>query len=451
MIPAPDRLFACAACGKTARVEQLRSGNTIGATFWSDGDVDAPMLPEYPRVSRCQACGKFTWISDAPDANDPDASLVSPLQEEDFLDALDAGLGSNRDRELELRISAWRRGNDQQRSTGVCGRRTARSEANIERLYEMLDPYVEWCTKAEVARQLGRFDLARDVLSLASVHPAEESHHAILMEHIDGRDSRLFELPVADEGHLVRGACPECGRRFLARIECPPSSGEPNTDEVGELSLHANLIGKCICGRVFLTRSAPIVEKPWQARVAKAGCLVGIILLFNAPLAVVMFLIGYLSAAVMAGVAFLLGVGCLILSVHAVSTDYPELGMANPEEILDLLGEPIDERVLRYSAWRSGCIEQLAGRVGDPADVAALRNLVGEPEGPDRLLAAELARQDGDFERALSLVETSQPLWDLHGVAEGIRELAVKRERKLGVWNSKDSKWSSAASQPSTT
>jgi hypothetical protein len=121
--------------------------------------------------------------------------------------------------------------------------------------------------------------------------------------------------------------------------------------------------------------------------------------------------------------------------------DYPPLGNVSQDEIRALLSESADASVLRYVLWRMVCRDELEGCGGDLDNLTTLRELLGEPDGPDRLLAAELARQDGDFKQAIHLLDTSHPLWDLHGVAAGIRQLAIRCERRLGVWDRTRGKW----------
>ena len=59
MVINPPEIIRCPAC----KYEQLRltllSGNTIGAIYYSDGNMDAPMLPRYLVFVRCPKCGVF--------------------------------------------------------------------------------------------------------------------------------------------------------------------------------------------------------------------------------------------------------------------------------------------------------------------------------------------------------------------------------------------------------
>lgn len=63
MLPAHSALLRCPHCGALKEVLQLMSGNTIGATLWSDGKEIAPMLPRVSRIQRCPTCGKYFFFS----------------------------------------------------------------------------------------------------------------------------------------------------------------------------------------------------------------------------------------------------------------------------------------------------------------------------------------------------------------------------------------------------
>ena len=63
MLPETDIVIACPYCEAQARVFQLLSGNTMGAITWTDGWMDAPMLPRAPRIARCAACRRIYWVA----------------------------------------------------------------------------------------------------------------------------------------------------------------------------------------------------------------------------------------------------------------------------------------------------------------------------------------------------------------------------------------------------
>lgn len=51
--------MTCPFCGKEKEIMTLASGNTLGATYWSDNKQIAPMLPEISYVQKCDGCGKY--------------------------------------------------------------------------------------------------------------------------------------------------------------------------------------------------------------------------------------------------------------------------------------------------------------------------------------------------------------------------------------------------------
>ena len=68
----PTRL-TCPHCGKAKHILSIASGNTFGATLWSDTKHDYPMLKSPSSVQRCPHCGHYYYYEDAnPVDCDPD-------------------------------------------------------------------------------------------------------------------------------------------------------------------------------------------------------------------------------------------------------------------------------------------------------------------------------------------------------------------------------------------
>lgn len=59
MQPGYARIVYCPYCGEKKELLSLMSGNTIGARYWSDLRMRAPMLPEVSPVQKCHHCGKY--------------------------------------------------------------------------------------------------------------------------------------------------------------------------------------------------------------------------------------------------------------------------------------------------------------------------------------------------------------------------------------------------------
>lgn len=127
MIPGPEQVITCPHCGFLARQHTLVSGNTFGAILWSDGKQEAPMLPEFPAVTRCQGCKHFYWVDEAKvkDEIEPfgDKSKCVPKEWEraeptqhltidEYIEALDTGVGSNIQKERYVRVHFWWAVND---------------------------------------------------------------------------------------------------------------------------------------------------------------------------------------------------------------------------------------------------------------------------------------------------------------------------------------------------
>ncbi len=60
----PTRL-TCPHCGKVKHILSIASGNTFGATHWSDTKHDYPMLKSPSSVQRCPHCGHYYFYEDA--------------------------------------------------------------------------------------------------------------------------------------------------------------------------------------------------------------------------------------------------------------------------------------------------------------------------------------------------------------------------------------------------
>lgn len=176
-----DLVLACPYCNTPARLFQLASNITIGAYTWTDGWMDAPMMPRAPRIARCRECHKIFWVFTAPQlamiplgekgeaaGEYKDTPHLGPLDEAGCFEALREGLGQGDDLELELRVFTWWRGNDAFREPDRPPGHSTSAEAiaNMERFIELAKDGDEdlLLFRAEALRHLGRFDEARETL-----------------------------------------------------------------------------------------------------------------------------------------------------------------------------------------------------------------------------------------------------------------------------------------------
>ena len=64
MIPGPTYVYACPDCQLRVSKRSIMSGNTFGATHYSDLRVNAPMMPSYPRITKCVRCDCSFWLDE---------------------------------------------------------------------------------------------------------------------------------------------------------------------------------------------------------------------------------------------------------------------------------------------------------------------------------------------------------------------------------------------------
>jgi DNA-directed RNA polymerase subunit RPC12/RpoP len=62
MMPGPTLIFRCMRCGGEFLKRTISSGNTLRATYRSDGKMTAPMLPRTPELAACPHCGEAIWF-----------------------------------------------------------------------------------------------------------------------------------------------------------------------------------------------------------------------------------------------------------------------------------------------------------------------------------------------------------------------------------------------------
>src|SRR4030067_1169918 len=64
MLPGNTIIRKCTACAKPIEQDTISSGNTFGATYWTDGKCNAPMLPDQPWLVMCPHCHSALWIDE---------------------------------------------------------------------------------------------------------------------------------------------------------------------------------------------------------------------------------------------------------------------------------------------------------------------------------------------------------------------------------------------------
>ena len=176
-------------CKKLVKFSTRRSGNTFGATFWTDGKREAPMLSDQPWLRKSPSEGVLFWADQCEEVGQiedyleedevraewRDLEYAREPSEADYFTALSSGIADTDERLRYLRMKLWWKGNDPIRR----GESQQLSEAhvrNLEALGVLLsvsDPN-QRLMKAEAMRELARYDEALSLLDFA--YPDDYSH-----------------------------------------------------------------------------------------------------------------------------------------------------------------------------------------------------------------------------------------------------------------------------------
>lgn len=182
MLPGPTIIRECPHCKSPFKEWTMASGNTFGAKWWTDGNMNAPMLPKQNALVVCPTCCKPVWMDAAKTLGqvdrsrfnretkqliknstyDGDEELVEFCKAptfETYLEALKFQ-GLSTDAEKYIRFRLWWLWNDVRRDTGVAIPLTDQEVQNLESLMPLLDgaKQNDILAKAEALRELGRFD-----------------------------------------------------------------------------------------------------------------------------------------------------------------------------------------------------------------------------------------------------------------------------------------------------
>lgn len=112
MILGPDIYYKCPKCGAYLYTHSLTSGNTFGAKTYSDGRMDAPMLPKFPNLTKCRKCEAIVMLNRLePQYKKRHLCKKYKCMHMDIIDLYKA-LDAFPNDELYIRLKIWRAYND---------------------------------------------------------------------------------------------------------------------------------------------------------------------------------------------------------------------------------------------------------------------------------------------------------------------------------------------------
>lgn len=174
MLLGPNYVYKCPNCGNLLVQGSLISGNTFGATIYSDGKTIAPMLQEFPNLTKCKKCETILWLSKLKEIGIYEWNSVENLklqhadraeflEIEDYYIALNKGIAENHDEELMIRQQIWWAYNDkirQGQKIFIDEKDELRWKENVEKLRTLFDPsdINQKIMIAEINRNLGDFE-----------------------------------------------------------------------------------------------------------------------------------------------------------------------------------------------------------------------------------------------------------------------------------------------------
>lgn len=178
MLPGPTIVRECSSCSKPIAQDTIASGNTFGATCWTDGKREAPMLPDQPWLVMCPHCHALLWIDELEEIGEiepwgeRDCKFENAIEYElpshdEYFAFLEKDIGTP-DKQRYVRLRAWWAGNDARRTKNAEMQISAREASNLMAFAQLLDESDpnDLVMKAEVMRELGRFEDANALLAI---------------------------------------------------------------------------------------------------------------------------------------------------------------------------------------------------------------------------------------------------------------------------------------------
>jgi len=205
MQPGPNYIYKTPITGALVKVSSICSGNTFGATFWTDGWHEAPMLPDEPWLQLHPITNELFWTdecekidSELPwESNEKyvDVPFAATPTLKNYQTVLASGFASTPKKERYIRLRYWWAANDPVRHEEQNASFPPDHRENLQKLRALLrksDPN-QRLMAAEISRELGDFDKATDLLNFP--FPEKYAHSVERISAlIEERDVRVREV-----------------------------------------------------------------------------------------------------------------------------------------------------------------------------------------------------------------------------------------------------------------
>lgn len=182
----PDKILCLPRSGTLTRISTLASGNTFGATQWTDGRQVIPMLPDDPWLRLHRPTGEFFWTDECEEAGEDlseedherweGVAYADDPTPEDLWHALEQCVTHSEEKLRYLRVWLWWKQNDTVRETGRLQADADQFRVNALEIIRTsdLDNPNQRLMAAEAARNIGEFGQALSLLG--AEFPAAYEH-----------------------------------------------------------------------------------------------------------------------------------------------------------------------------------------------------------------------------------------------------------------------------------
>lgn len=215
----------CPNCCQLNKHNSIKSGNTFGAKYWTDGKQFAPMLPQFLEVVTCPNCHLAEWsskyisvdsyvmyLSPAIFSNIDEKHKAKQAKERDlrslyfrvpfvqnpstqeltkfiFLNKLSI------DQELKVRTMIWHKENDLRRHSVEFHSLSKTGVENLKSMVAIFDSSICYPTlnKSEILRELGNFEMAKECIMDSNLM-TNKRITKLMLQLIESKDSQVREV-----------------------------------------------------------------------------------------------------------------------------------------------------------------------------------------------------------------------------------------------------------------